>query len=69
MTVPRALLLALLAAAIVAALAGLPLTRWLVDGAAWAERRPYAAAALFVIAYALASVLAFPGTIDRKSVV
>jgi uncharacterized membrane protein YdjX (TVP38/TMEM64 family) len=63
MTAPRALLLALLVAAIVAAAAGAPLTQWLVGGAAWAERNPYEAGAVFVAAYTLAAVLAVPGTI------
>jgi len=63
MTAPRALLLVLLVAAIVAAAAGLPLTRWLVDGAAWAELHPRGAGALFVAAYTVAAVLAVPGTL------
>jgi uncharacterized membrane protein YdjX (TVP38/TMEM64 family) len=63
MTLRRALLLALVVAAIVAAAAVLPLTQWLVDGAAWAERHPYRAGALFVVAYTVAAVLAVPGTI------
>jgi uncharacterized membrane protein YdjX (TVP38/TMEM64 family) len=63
MTATRALLLALLAAAIVAAAVGLPLTRWLPEGAAWAQYHPYATGALFVAAYSLAAVLAVPGTI------
>jgi len=63
MTLGRGLLLALLVAAIVAAGLGMPLSRWLVDGAAWAENHRYAAGALFVVAYAAAAVLAVPGTI------
>ncbi len=63
MTAPRALLLVLLVAAIVAAAAGLPLTRWVADGAAWAEQHPRGAGALFVAAYTVAAVLAVPGTL------
>jgi uncharacterized membrane protein YdjX (TVP38/TMEM64 family) len=67
MTAMRALLLALLVAAVVAAAVaaavGLPLTPWLAEGAAWAQYHPYATGALFIAAYALAAVLAVPGTI------
>lgn len=63
MTAPRALLLVLLVAAIVAVAAGLPLTRWLADGAAWAGHHPLGAGALFVAAYTVAAVLAVPGTL------
>jgi len=63
MTLRRALLLALLVAAIVAAAVGMPLSRWLVDGAGWAENHHYAAGGLFIVAYTAAAVLAVPGTI------
>jgi uncharacterized membrane protein YdjX (TVP38/TMEM64 family) len=63
MTLGRALLLALLAAAIVAVAVGMPLRQWLVDGADWAEHHRYAAGGLFIIAYTVAAVLAVPGTI------
>jgi uncharacterized membrane protein YdjX (TVP38/TMEM64 family) len=63
MTLRRALLLALVVAAIITAAAVLPLTQWLVDSAAWAERHPQRAGALFVVAYTVAAVLAVPGTI------
>jgi uncharacterized membrane protein YdjX (TVP38/TMEM64 family) len=63
MNLGRALLLALLVAAIVAAAVGLPLSRWLADGAGWAENHRYAAGGLFVVAYIAAAVLAVPGTI------
>ena len=63
MTLGRLLLLALLAAAIVVAAAGMPLRQWLVDGAGWAENHPYAAGGLFIVAYTAAAVLAVPGTI------
>jgi len=63
MTLRRALLLALLVAAIVAAAVGMPLSRWLVDGARWAENHHYAAGGLFIVAYTAAAVLAVPGTI------
>jgi uncharacterized membrane protein YdjX (TVP38/TMEM64 family) len=63
MTAPRALLLVLLVAAIVAVAAGLPLARWLADGAVWAEHHPGGAGALFVAAYTVAAVLAVPGTL------
>jgi uncharacterized membrane protein YdjX (TVP38/TMEM64 family) len=63
MTAPRALLLVLLVTAIVAVAAGLPLTRWLADGAAWAGHHPLGAGALFVAAYTVAAVLAVPGTL------
>ena len=63
MTLGRALLLALLAAAIVVAAAGMPLRQWLVDGASWAENHRYAAGGLFIVAYTAAAVLAVPGTI------
>jgi len=59
----RVLLLALVVAAIIAAAAVLPLPQWLADSAAWAERQPYRAGALFVVAYTVAAVLAVPGTI------
>jgi uncharacterized membrane protein YdjX (TVP38/TMEM64 family) len=63
MTAWRALLLAIVVAALVAAAAGLPLTRWLVDGASWAEAHPSGAGASFLAVYALAAVLVVPGTI------
>ena len=63
MTAPRALLLVLLVTAIVAVAAGLPLTRWLADGAAWAGHHPLGAGALFVAAYTVAAVLGVPGTL------
>ncbi len=59
----RALLLGLLVAAIVATAVGVPLSRWLVDGADWAERHRYAAGGLFIVAYTVAAVLVVPGTI------
>jgi uncharacterized membrane protein YdjX (TVP38/TMEM64 family) len=62
-TAARAVLLVLLVAAIVAAAAGLPLTHWLADSAAWAGRHPGGAGALFVAAYTVAAVLAVPGTL------
>jgi uncharacterized membrane protein YdjX (TVP38/TMEM64 family) len=63
MTLGRALLLALLVAAIVAAAAGMPLRQWLGDGADWAEQHRFAAGGLFIVAYTVAAVLAVPGTI------
>jgi len=63
MTFGRTLLLVLLVAAIVAAAVGSPLSRWLVDGAGWAEDHRYAAGGLFIVAYTAAAVLAVPGTI------
>jgi uncharacterized membrane protein YdjX (TVP38/TMEM64 family) len=63
MTLGRALLLALLVAAIAAAAVGLPLRQWLVDGADWAEHHQYTAGGLLIIAYTVAAVLAVPGTI------
>jgi uncharacterized membrane protein YdjX (TVP38/TMEM64 family) len=63
MTSGRALLLALLVAAIVAAAVGLPLRQWLGDAADWAEHHRYAAGGLFIVAYTVAAVLAVPGTI------
>ena len=63
MTLERALLLALLVAALVAAAVGLPLRRWFIEGADWAEGHRYAAAGLFVVAYTVAAVLVVPGTI------
>ena len=63
MTLGRALLLALLVAAIVAAALGMPLHQWLADGANWAEHHRYAAGGLFIVAYTVAAVLAVPGTL------
>jgi uncharacterized membrane protein YdjX (TVP38/TMEM64 family) len=63
MTARHLLLLVIVVAALAAAALSLPLGRWLVEGASWAEAHPYAAGALFVGAYLLAAVLVLPGTV------
>jgi len=61
MTARRVALVALLLAALVtAAVVGLPLASWIAGAAVWAQRHREAAAALFVVIYALAAVVLVP---------
>jgi len=59
----RVVMVALVLAAVVAAIVGLPLVSWAAGTVAWADGHRAAASALLVGAYVVAGVLALPGTV------